>query len=78
VTRHPLRRDFTETQYAIVSRLGNGETTARIRTDLKLSGANFRYHLRQAAKKIPGTLPAQQKAVAWWRGASAKVLGAST
>lgn len=74
--RTPLRSDFTTKQYAIVSRLGKGMTPEDIRQELSMGKAIYRYHLTEAANKIPGDLPPTARIIGWWRGADRKTLGA--
>jgi hypothetical protein len=74
--RTPLRSDFSPKQYAIVSRLGKGEKSALIMRELGMEKAIYRYHLTEAANKIPGDLPPTARIIGWWRGADRKMLGA--
>ena len=74
--RVPLKSDFTPVQYALVQRLGKGESSAVIMDGLKLSRSLYRYHLSEAAKKIPGTLSPTARIIGWWRGADKHILGA--
>jgi DNA-binding NarL/FixJ family response regulator len=72
--RAPLRAPLTKSQAACALLLANGHNYADIGERLSTSRATAKYHVHEAAKKIPGDLPAQMKVVCWVRGAALEVL----
>jgi DNA-binding NarL/FixJ family response regulator len=72
--RTPLRSPLTRAEAACALLLANGHNCADIGERLKVSRAAASYHIYNAAKKIPGDLPAQMKVVCWVRGAPLEVL----
>lgn len=66
-------------QLIILSLLSNGHnyidiSERLVAEGLKVSPSTVKYHVYQAAEKIPGDLPMQMKAVVWYRGAPKEVL----
>lgn len=74
MTRADLLEPMTPMQYVIVSMLGLNLSHSEIAAELTISQSTVRYHLYKAVAKIPGDLPAEQRAVAWARGADIEVL----
>ena len=62
-------------QYACVALLARGHNARDIGERLGgISWRTVKFHLHQAAKRIPGDLPAQMRIVFWYRGASREQL----
>lgn len=72
--RAPLREELTPMQRAVVNLLALNYTHAMIAETLHISKSTVRYHLYLAVAKMPGDLPAEQRAVVWARGATLDVL----
>lgn len=72
--RAPLTEALTPMQYVVVTMLALNYSHAAIAEELHISRSTVRYHLYLAVGKMPGDLPAEQRAVAWARGASVDVL----
>lgn len=73
--RVPLSSPLTRAEAACCLLLANGHNCADIGERLGHTGlATARFHIINAAKKIPGDLPAQMKVVCWVRGAPVEVL----
>lgn len=67
-------RPLTPMQLAIAGLAGVNLSHAQIATELHITVGTVRYHINRAAKKLPGDLPAEQRVVAWMRGATLDVL----
>lgn len=76
--RAPLTETLTPMQYVVVTLLALNYTHQQIAEELRISRSTVRYHLYLAVAKMPGDLPAEQRAVAWARGASVDVLEGNT
>lgn len=72
--RAPLSAPLTKAQAACSLLLAHGHNYADIGERLGVSRATVKFHIFEAAKKIPGDLPAQMKVVCWVRGAVVEVL----
>ena len=68
--RAPLFDDFTGMESLMVAMLGRGEPYKIIALRLYTTIANVRFHLANAAKKIPGDLEVRMKILFWCRGAT--------
>ncbi len=77
VERAPLAKPLSPMQKVVVTLLGLGYTTADIAEQLHISKPTVRFHLREAALKMPGDLPREAKAVMWVRGAPLHALTGS-
>jgi DNA-binding CsgD family transcriptional regulator len=65
-------------QLIVAELLGLGLPADDVAGELKISIEGVRHHVKRAAAKIPSDLPAQQRVIAWARGASADVLQGAT
>jgi DNA-binding NarL/FixJ family response regulator len=74
VRRVKLSAPLTQSQATCCLLLANGHNYADIGERLNTSRATAKFHVHEAAKKIPGDLPAQMKVVCWVRGAALEVL----
>ena len=75
--RVPLSSPLTKAQAACALLLANGHNYADIGERLRTSRSTAKFHIHEAAKKIPGDLPAQMRVVCWVRGAAVEVLEGS-
>jgi ATP/maltotriose-dependent transcriptional regulator MalT len=76
--RVPTTKPLSPMQTVVASLLGLGLSHEEVREELHVSLRTVRYHLNEAAKRIPGDLPAESRVVAWVRGASIDVLEGRT
>lgn len=67
--RIPLLRKFTIMETLVVALLSRGEAYRMIALRLNISVATVRFHLANAARKIPGDLEVRMKVIFWCRGA---------
>ena len=74
MTRVPLPRALTKREAEMVELLLDGMSRAAIARHLGLSIRTVHQTLWTAASKVPGTLDAKARLVAWARGASLEVL----
>lgn len=74
MTRAPLLVELTPMQAHVVKLLALNYSHGAIAETLHITKSTVRYHLYLAVGKMPGDLPAEQRAVAWARGASLDVL----
>lgn len=72
--RAPLSEELTPMQSVVVKLLALNYSHAEIAETLHISKSTVRYHLYHAVAKMPGDLPAEQRAVMWARGASLDAL----
>lgn len=72
--RVPLRRPLTRQQLVIAALLNERYTLQEIGGMLRIARRTVRYHVEQAAGKIPGDGDPGERLVAWYRGASLVVL----
>ncbi len=77
VERVSLPKPLSPMQRVVVTLLGLGHTTEQIAAHLHIAHYTVRYHVAEAAKKIPGDLPRNAKVIAWARGAPLDVLDGS-
>jgi DNA-binding CsgD family transcriptional regulator len=75
VDRVPTTAPLTPQQLAAVALLADGWSHAEAARLLGVAVGTLRAHLDQAIMKIPGDLLGRTKVIAWYRGASADVLG---
>ena len=68
--RIPLLEKFTTMESLVVALLARGETYRMIALRLYISTATVRFHLANAARKIPGDLEVRMKIHFWCRGAT--------
>ncbi len=68
--RTPLLEKFTTMESLVVALLARGETYRMIALRLYISIATVRFHLANAARKIPGDLEVRMKILFWCRGAT--------
>lgn len=68
--RTPLLDKFTGTESIVVALLARGETYRLIALRLHISVATVRFHLANAARKIPGDLEMRMRIIFWCRGAT--------
>lgn len=61
-------------QWMVATLLGAGQSHKEVADALAVRIKTVRWHLRGAAKKLPGDLPAEMRVVAWVRGATLDVL----
>ena len=76
--RVPTTRPLTPIQLVIATLAGVNLSHATIAAELHITVGTVRYHINRAAKKVPGDLPAEQRIVAWVRGATLDVLEGKT
>jgi DNA-binding NarL/FixJ family response regulator len=65
---------FSPMQLIVADLLGIGLSVEVVAAELHITVDGVRHHVKAAAAKIPSDLPAQQRVVAWARGATADVL----
>lgn len=65
-------------QLIVAELLGLGLPADVVAEELKITIEGVRHHVKRGAAKIPSDLPAQQRVIAWARGASADVLQGAT
>ena len=68
--RVPPFKKFTTMESLVVAMLARGETYRMIAMRLSISIATVRFHLANAARKIPGDLEVRMKILFWCRGAT--------
>lgn len=68
--RTPLLKKFTPMESLVVAFLSRGEAYRMIAKRLSVSTATVRFHLANAARKIPGDLEVRIKILFWCRGAT--------
>ncbi len=61
-------------QREIARLLSAGLEHHAIARHLGISVSGVRFHIKALAQRLPGTLPASAKVVAWWRGATLEIL----
>lgn len=77
--RVPPLKPLSSMQRVVATLAALGLTHEQMRAELgNISLRTVRYHLYEAAKRIPGDLPAEAKVVAWARGATLDVLEGRT
>lgn len=74
--RIELPEPLSDHELAIAGLLAEGQNYYAIAELLACSVHTVKWHVRNIARKVPGDLPMQFKAVAWYRGATLGVLGA--
>ena len=67
-------RPLTPTECIVVSLLAFGENCVEVAVRLGVSKRTVKFHVKNAAQKLPGDLPAQMRVITWYRGATADVL----
>ena len=72
--RAPLKAPLTRAEAAVALLVANGHADADVADQLGHSLNTARFHIKNAAKKIPGDLPAKMKVICWVRGAPLQVL----
>lgn len=73
--RVPTLKPLTTMELIIAADLSRGVRPKRIAQVHGLTLSTTREYIKQAAAKIPGTLPAASRLVVWYRGAEPGVLG---
>ena len=68
--RTPLLGKFTTMETLVVALLARGESYRLIALRLHIAIATVRFHLANAARKIPGDLEVRMKILFWCRGAT--------
>lgn len=76
IARVKLIEPFTPTEAALVEQLGEGQRLAVLASVFGVTTDTLRVHTRNAARKIPGTVPAMAKIDLWWRGGTIEALHA--
>lgn len=77
--RAPTLKPLSPMQTVVTMLAALGLSHEEIRAELKLGSLRtVRYHLNEAAARIPGDLPAEARVVAWARGATIDVLEGRT
>lgn len=74
VVRLVLKVPLTARQERVAALLSDGLEMDAIARHLGCARSNVDYHVKQAARKIPGDLPRAARLILWWRGASLEVL----
>ncbi len=75
VDRVPPRAPLSAGQMTAVALIEQGYSVREAARMMGCGLATLRTHLDRASVKVPGDLPRDAKLVAWYRGASAAVLG---
>ena len=65
---------LTKTQFKVAELLSSGLSVEAVAQRLKVGTTTVKFHVREAASRIPGDLPARFKIIAWHRGAQLQVL----
>lgn len=76
--RAPTTAPLSAMQLVVAELLGIGQTAEAVAESLRITVDGVRHHVKRAAAKIPSDLPAQQRVVAWARGATTDVLQGAT
>lgn len=74
IERVPTRAKLTAMQFACCVLAGLNRTYQEMADELLIASSTARYHIEEAARKIPGDLPALAKCGIWARGATREVL----
>lgn len=77
VIRVPALQPLSPAQLAAVKILADGWSYDEGAQLMGVTYGTFVGHINDAAHRLPGTFPPRLKCVAWWRGATAAVLGAA-
>ena len=72
--RVPCDPPLTPVQFKVAALLGSGHTVEDAARALKVSLSTVKFHVRQAADRIPGDLPPRFRLIAWYRKAPLSVL----
>lgn len=72
--RLSLHQPFTVREQTVVELVAAGYTYNQIARHLKISPRSVAGHVKTAAGKIPGSLPAKARIIVWYRGAGEDVL----
>lgn len=75
MTRLPPNAPLTPAELRCVRLVAAGRTYDDIATLEGISRNGVLWRMKQAAKKIPGTLPMQAKCKVWWQGGNLAALG---
>lgn len=75
IVRVPTRQPLSPAQLAAIALIADGWNYHEAARLAGVSYGTFNQHLCDAARRIPGDLPLRGKLIAWYRGASAAVLG---
>lgn len=73
--RVPTRKPLTTMELIVAADLSRGLKPKRIAQVHGLTLYTTREYIKQAAAKIPGTLPAASRIIVWYRGGESGVLG---
>lgn len=65
---------LTKTQLRVAELLSLGDSVERVAKKLNVGTTTVKFHVREAASRIPGDLPPRFKIIAWYRGAALSVL----
>lgn len=76
-TRVVLRVPLTRHQLGVVAVLADGHGLEEAARLLGVERSTVDYHVYKAARRIGGDLPRVARCIAWYRGASLEVLGAT-
>lgn len=77
IRRVATARPLSNTQRAVAALLSLGHTAAGIGERLGCKPSTVRWHIEQAADRIPGNLEAKHRLIVWYRGGGLDVLGVS-
>lgn len=75
IVRVPAIRPLSPAQLAVVALVAEGWSYRESARMMGCSTTTVMRHINDAAARLPGDQPARFKVVAWWRGATADVLG---
>lgn len=76
IARVKLIEPFTPVEAALVEQLGERRQLPLLVGVFDITIGTLRVHARNAARKIPGTLPTMAKIELWWRGGTIEELHA--
>jgi DNA-binding NarL/FixJ family response regulator len=76
--RAPLFAPMTRAQQAVVAALARNAEYDEIARWLSVKERTVRYHVGEAARKIPGNLPPKMRIIMWARGATIDMLEGRT
>lgn len=74
MVRLRLHRPLTPTQDIVARLVAEGKSASVIAERLGITEKTVRYHIREVAGQIPGSLPAKARIHVWWHGATEAVL----
>lgn len=74
VVRETCNPALTKAQFKVCELLSTGLSVEQVAAKLKVGTTTVKFHVAEAATRIPGDLPARFKLIAWYRGATRQVL----